>query len=631
MKKKQAKFDPNQPYEVVEDKFDPNQPYEVLDDVETSQEVPSEGTASTLQDAITATRSFPMGFGDEIRGAVSALYRKLKDEGKEKDFLDLYREEQRKEADIIAGARERSPIASMVAEAGADAAGMLIGGQMPVIGKGVQAITQSPTLQGLLTGAGESGAEVLGSDQPITEAAKLATSAGIGAATGKGLSAIGGLVASPFKKPMEKKANMLGVSKSGFEKTGTIQDPIDAVSELEKTGMFKFFKKKDLNWIFSPKKEKFVKASPSTDLQYTRRIKSEGMTPRQVFLNRMNEIEKKAGGEVDRIISNVDTIFTPEQIISETGIGKELGLLARQRSAGLADKAKISDDITKIVKIFQENISEGKGLTELNEMKRQIMKEISESYDPSGKALDPVGTDAKKIIATKLKDFINDKSVQFLGDEVGGKVSRLNNIMHSAYTVKPDLVSEIAADMKGTTSKTIPPYGALLYKLSKGADIVTGGQTGQLARASFGQTVGEIADKIGLTNQIPRTVNNWLDYKNVIYSRLAVSNPFLADLFKRNTDNPVTAKAFLQQNSRMIAGILDQQGILEPSPYGEIDGVPSQEGAIKYRRDVFMDKNKNTFQKAQEIDRFNREGTLYTIKEKNQGNSVLDDLIRGEK
>ena len=80
---------------------------------------------------------------------------------------------------------------------------------------------------------------------------------------------------------------------------------------------------------------------------------------------------------------------------------------------------------------------------------------------------------------------------------------------------------------------------------------------------------------------------------------------------------------------RVVAQMGDQCGIFEDSAYGEIDGIPSQAGAVKYRQDISEDDSRSVFERAEEMNRFNKEGTIYKLEESGD-NDLLGSIINNQ-
>lgn len=660
-KNKKPAFDPNKPYEIVGQEkpaFDPNLPFSQAGQEEiTSQEAePGTPGQEIIEDVPKALKAFPFGAGDEIRGFLGALkeydrdpeaasrklntdpdtlgalksvYDKYQTTGENEKFWELYRKHRDPVRAEIKSARERSPWASIIAESAADAA--LTGGISMLPGsKMIQKGVTSPALMGGIMGLNESEAELTDEDPEIST---LAKDIALGSVIGKTVQTAAELPLKLINRPNLIRTKFTGATPKQFEKVGNLGDPEKASRELEKTGLFKFGKRNDPNWKFSPRKMKFVKTNPPRQKTFDTRQRFKDMSPRDIMLERVDDMIKSGSDQVDNILlkSGGEGVYTYKDIMNETDLMEQLSKIVKDETIGMQDKKAIQQKAIEVSERFMKNTSDPMSLHDLNKFKRNVMDELQKSYDNPD--ISNIEIKLKKKIATKVKDFINNKAEQLLGSE-GARVKQLNEIMHHAFTAKESLqkkVAQIKAGLGGNPRMTTA--GGQMYLAERAGEFLAGGETGMLARASIGEKVERLTNFLQLNRKIPRTTNNILDYKNILYSKFAVNNPWFADIFKRNVldQGAIEARTFIKNNARMIATIGDEMGIFEDSPYGDIDGIPSKEGAQKYRKDILNDDTMDNFSKAEKLHEFNSTGKLYKIKDSdnnNNNNELLNLLIK---
>ena len=661
-KKMKPKFDPNKPF--TKPSFDPNKPFErkqeiakqvaprqeveVRPDIEVAEEA-TPYSQELREDIPKAAKAAPFGYGDEIRGLVGAMreyeadpktaserygmtpdelgafkamHDKSTDTEKEVEFWDSYRKHRDPVRKEIGEARERSPWASIITNIATDLPISIGAGMLSVTAPIAQKVIQSPLMVGGLAGLGESEAEI----SPGTEDKEWGSAAFdsiLGAASSKTLSLVGDIGKAAIGKAPELRARFSGAGGKEFSRVGGLGDPEKAASELNKAGLFNFLKRRDPNYQFSPKKGIFQKTTSGKESLFSRRQRFKDMDLREVSLERINDMIRKSADHVDNILYSAESAgkYTGKDILNETKLKGQMSQYLSDLASGMRDFSQLAPKVREVFNRFVTVTNEPRTLFGLNELKRNIMNEVSESY--LEKSTDQIETRMKQLIASSLKDFINDKAEQTLSKKVGSQVGKLNNLMHHGYTLKEPLAKAVAS-AKGQTDATAPMFGNILYKIQKYSEMAAGGQTGLLARASTGELIENATNFLRLNKRIPRTSNNILDYKNVIYAKLAVNNPTFADLFRRNVveQDPNTAKAFLKNNARLMAQLGDQAGIFEESPYEEIDGIPSENGAFKYRQDVNDDDSMSVFDKAEEMDRFNRDGKIYNLKQSDNESNI---------
>ena len=296
------------------------------------------------------------------------------------------------------------------------------------------------------------------------------------------------------------------------------------------------------------------------------------------------------------------------------------------------------DEITKrFDRVVKESFYSGKPASSLQETKKAIQGELADEYKGTEKRNEFLISYRKKL-ATLLKNSINDLADGFFPER---NFSKKNNLMHEAFNAKDMIEPKISALMTGSDPSSYYHgnqigYAQKVYDKVMRSDPMNRfrGNVGHAASDYVGKPTGKVyeafSNKLRLNELIPANTTSFFNYRNIIYSKLATMNPFMADLIRRNAldVDKRTSEAFFKQNGPLLLQMLKPTGMIESDEFDSFDGVPSEEGRYKFLEKINDDPDMNVFEQTEKIDRFNRQGTIANIVPREETNP-LELLLNG--
>ena len=544
---------------------------------------------------IAAAQGATFGFADEAAGAIATAYQKAT--GDERPIKEIYEETRDAVRTKTKAARERSPVATFIAEsAGAMATGGGVGGVGKTIG------------QGALYGFGETEEDII--EEPLGTAIDV----GISATTAGALHGLGSLAGTMFTKPEQKLANQLGLEPS-MVKDGlrNFEDPIgkvkDIITRLRKQKLFKGNPdRQELNKRLSSKmKESSEKLNRILKQKAIPPEERMTLSPRKVYKEnvRYDPIEGSATGARKRVVTKEhigdegayvpEGVWTKEMFVDD--ISPHLDDVRDQMHFQFG-----AENEKKIDKLFDTMHMEfdrptGVDLEYINKKKQAIYKELDAAYK-NPDSLDGVVTEAKEQYAKILKSFV---------DKHAPETKEINKIMADIHFVKngPTRSSVALSAATGHTGDLTIPMGGPARMAVEGVKEFISEPT-RTARGRIGAGVREALDVSGIGSErvlsgmqkaatvtggrtvegdavgrepqslpeqlvrfkIPRTSESVLENADMVKAKIAQQAPEMFDDIQEVLDNHPEKVGDLLPLLQTMAPHL-----LEDDKYGRIDGV----------------------------------------------------------
>ena len=662
------------------------------DEVTVTSEPENEGLGSKSfkqvvkeirRDIPKAAKSIPFGVGEEIRAFSDILGPKgmyeLAKTGKLDSLGDLYRQKRDEYTQLSDEAFRDSigtslvvnffgdHVVSMGAGGAYKGVGKLLSasnkGKYPLMKGAKKAIDvirpQSKTAQTTVLGGLEGIGHSRG-DLTKGEYGKVAESSLLGAGGSFAFKKILDVVGGIGSKPNEKFGRLLGAKAKDYGRKG-LGNVNKTTKDLQATGLFKGDTFKNPNVEFDVNTQKFK----INDYMDSNTIKANqgflGKSNHSEIINKnLDEIIEKNSERINERIKLIDQFYnTPDpkgkavtklifyKIFSEMDKNKEdiLKALKEKARKGISKSTKSNqkelEEITKrFSEIVKESIHSDNPASALQEVKRVIQGELANEYKGTEIRNEFLITYRKKL-ATLLKNSINELGDDFFEDS---SFSKKNNLIHEAFNAK-EMVTRKANELSAGADPAAYYHGNQIGYAQKIFDKVAGSDPMNRARGNLGQFASDnirqpvravnegfqkFSNQLRLNELIPSNTNSFFNYRNIIYSKLATMNPVMADLIRRNAidvDKRVS-EAFFKQNGPLLLQMLKPTGMIETDEFESFDGVPSEEGRYKYLEKTGDDPDMNVFEKTEKIDRFNRQGTVANIVEREETNP-LELLLNG--
>jgi hypothetical protein len=592
------KFDPNLPFEVVEEtpaqkpKFDPNAPFEAVNEqLATSEPVKEYGLFDTV--ARQGLQGASFGFSDEGIGALKAAKGVISGEGKFSDLYKKYRDEERKTLEEM---REQSPVISTIADIGGAVAPVIATGGTGLLaklgGKGIQSAAAKGIAKGSLgtmakLGAVEGATHALGrSDVELTdgvsaeEAGQLASEVGTGAAIGTvapyAIGAAKGVITAPFKA-------VKGIHKGLKETVPVYEDMSGQVGDMFKLGSQNVSRKaRDIAHETLEKRDDLV----HNITQHAENIVDDF---RGVLKNKVNMSEAELNRHSDRAIMALNN--------QREIIGKRIGDTRQEILNRYSDKLELPDlgvlktHFKEAAEVLPEN-------SPFNKKLNDIWQNIKDAKDFR----------QLQLVSAKTRDLTKDKTYQLLDPNFRkgftGIQDTLEDTLNDAM-LKADVTDEVGQNLLNRlkTDKSVfhdvrtamdEVWGGIPH-IKTSAGIVTNVKDG---RSAFGYTkVGPEGTRISTSGPTDRAG----EFLELLGKKGSVVKPQIDDLSNAINDyqkfvvqNPQIGKMGLGQDEQVAKRIIDILGdgadtIPKNKAFQALDsiGIPSrQEGETIMRQET---------------------------------------------
>jgi hypothetical protein len=390
-----------------------------------------EEIGQTAKDVITTAPQGITTWADEIQAMAQAGGKKVL--GAEEPFMDIYGQDVSQLRQDIGAARERSPWATSIGEAGVGIGTALLPGALAAKGIGGMAALANTAAAGRFGGIGgmalRGGVEGMGAAESMDP-----YEMGIYGAGGAALGTAGGLATKGIKaittqSPERIRAGVLGAKTSQFQEIGGKEREALA-KELNEMGLFQKTKAQfDVGqgkWVSKGSALENIEA-PTRDKLLTR--------VDDAFKSTQNEKKKIFAREFAKPVINPQGIVRNLNIVGEEWANKRSGIQPR---LDIAQKEiqQIFDDLT-----YKVNKSPNKILT--IEMLEEAKQRLDEDVRKIGK--DPLLNKVEDMsdLYSSIYKTINE-SLQFEIPDPAYK--KLNSIQSKLYTAKTDLKKAIASE-----------------------------------------------------------------------------------------------------------------------------------------------------------------------------------------
>lgn len=596
---------------------------EFLDDEGTP--VTLEEIGQTAKDVITTAPQGVTTWADEIQAMAQAGGKKML--GAEEPFMDIYQQDVSQLREDIGAARERSPWATTIGEAGVGIGSALLPGALAAKGVGgLGALAANTAAAGRFSGIGgmalRGGVEGMGAAESM-DPYELAVYGGGGAVLGgAGGLATKGIKAITTQSPERIRAGVLGAKTSQFQEIG-IKEREALAKELNQMGLFQKTKAQ-----FDVSQGKWVsKGSALENIEAPTRDK---------LLTRVNDAFKATQDEKKKIFARefAKPVINPQGIVRNLNVVAEEWANKRSGIEPRLDIAKkeiqqIFDDLT-----YKVNKSPNKILT------IEMLEEAKQRLDQDVKK---IGKDPLLSKVEDMSDLYNDiyksinKSLQF--EIPDPAYEKMNTIQSKLYTAKTDLKKAIASEspkfsptdlgtwfqspesqldiaraaevmnMPGLRQMKTPlrvgtselPYAALRFidpSIPMPSD-----QGPYRAPQSIGFSPKDI-----INFKIPRSTQAIMENKDMVLAKLVQqgADPAIVDAITEGLNG--TGK----EVSKAIPFIINQMPLLfEDSKYNVFDGkFLDPNDRAKAADDISKRDDLNSIQRAKMINKINRTGEM---------------------
>ncbi len=456
-------------------KFDPNKPFEIVDQVSTAQSAPKpkfnpeaafevvqEGNPilETAQDVgIAAAQGATAGFSDEMIGAGVTAFKKAT--GDKRPFQDLYEEARNSVREMQETGQSRSPVLSFIAD--------MAGGMANPAGKLVKgASTASRYARGVMApksiGQAAASGAVQGLGYSDQEGVDAIPQAAIGASLGTASQGILGFLGSKFSKPDEVRASALGAGKKAFKVKGP-QKRQPVVAQLKDLDFYSLAPK-----AWDPEKRKFVSSRLAEGMQ------GDGVA--DTYMNRALDAIDKLSQENQALLAGVKV--QPQDL--DSAIAKTIS----QSNKGTLPETAQKEAEAFLNQWVVENLLPGPiSAKNLESLKRNIQEEVSSTYKNMG--TNDIQLARKKDLLVSLASNLKDTLERVAPDAT---YAENNKIMSALFTQKSDLEDLIAKEAAQSGKGFRGAYETVTGVI----DDMTGGTSREMVRASAGDLLNRYAN-----------------------------------------------------------------------------------------------------------------------------------------
>lgn len=379
------------------------------------QEIPPGDIYDTLSDIAATSPQGVTTWADEIAAALKTAIRV--GGGEKTPPSEVFESEINPIRQRIALARERSPVATTLSEAGTG----ILSSFNPILGAGKLAGAGSMIARGALEGVGTA--------EDKTNLEDVVTQAGIGG----GISALGSLVSGGLKKvtsadPNKIRANVLGARTSEFKEIG-IKERENIAKELKNMGLFSNTKVQ-----FDVEKGKFVPVGKS--------LENLEKPATQKLSDRLGEALEKIQEAKIKIIDRVKDMPVSMDEISNLldEVSVKFAKKATDKAGRMEDAQKLKDIIMADIMDDMEELGlEQPTLGLLEAAKKRLSDDVSNFGKNPLLAKTPYSSD----LYNQFYSGLNKKLRRMFPDP---KYAEYNDMQQKMLTAKADLSKAIASE-----------------------------------------------------------------------------------------------------------------------------------------------------------------------------------------
>jgi hypothetical protein len=391
-----------------------------------------EEIGQTAKDVITTAPQGVTTWADEIQAMAQAGGKKIL--GAEEPLMDIYGQDVSQLRQDIGAARERSPWATTIGEAGVGIGSALLPGALAAKGiGGLGALAANTAAAGRFSGIGgmalRGGVEGMGAAESM-DPYEMGTYGLGGAALGTaGALATKGIKAITTQSPERIRAGVLGAKTSQFQEIGSKEREALA-KELHDMGLFQKTKAE-----FDTSKGKWIpKGSALENIELPTRDK---------LLNRVKDAFESTQEQKKKIFAREFA----KPVINPEGIAKNLDNIAEEwanRRSGIEPRLEIANkEIKQIFDDLNYKVRKSKDKILTIEMLEEAKQRLDEDVRKIGK--DPLLNKVEDMsdLYIDIYKTINE-SLQF--EIPDPAYAKLNSIQSKLYTAKTDLKKAIASE-----------------------------------------------------------------------------------------------------------------------------------------------------------------------------------------
>ena len=583
-----------------------------------------EEISQTAKDIITTAPQGVTTWADEIQAMAQAGGKKVL--GAEEPFMDIYEQDVSQLREDIGAARERSPWATTLGEAGVGIGTALIPGALTAKGiGGLGKLAASTAAAGKFGGIGgmalRGGVEGMGAAETM-DPYELTVYGGGGAIMG----GLGGVASEAAKTittqaPERIRAGVLGAKTSQFKEIG-IKEREKIAKEMNNMGLFQktksAFNSKTLKWE--------SKGSALENIE---------LPAREKLLARIDEAFEATEKEKEAILSPIRdrAIGNPTRLM--TKLDDSVDKFAGVRSGGSKREAFARERLGDIIADMQRDINKTPNKQITIDILEKAKKRLSEDVGSYGK--DPILGDINDLDQL-YKNFYSDIN-DTLRFEVQNKTyNELNDAQQKFYTVKGDLKRAMAAEppLNIVQPKTWVGGPEAQLSMARGAEIMNMPGLKQVktplrvgtselpfaALRFIDPSIPMPSDKVPsrspqsiefspkdvINFKIPRSTQAIMENKDMVLAKLVQqgADPAIVDAITEGLNG--TGK----EVSKAIPFIINQMPLLfEDSKYNVFDGkFLDPNDRAKAADDISRRDDLNSIERARMINKINKTGEV---------------------